>query len=188
MTCDLREEPKTLGKTKTPQILLLEGIQEFPINIEREKRMVLWELTLATAYFLGLKRTYRLVLKIQRRLISPKYSKIRQFLHRYSIFIHILIFILFIFLGFPLDSNYFDWTEFLGLCYMGMPFGVFLWFADVILLLNGVSVVAIVLFKVGWRSERGSVIIDCQSNFVLLAFFLFGECSTFWAVKICYLC
>uniref|UniRef100_A0A7C8ZBH1 Uncharacterized protein n=1 Tax=Opuntia streptacantha TaxID=393608 RepID=A0A7C8ZBH1_OPUST len=44
--------------------------------------MVLWELTLATAYFLGLKRTYRLVLKIQRRLISPKYSKIRQFLHR----------------------------------------------------------------------------------------------------------
>lgn len=44
--------------------------------------MVLWELTLATAYFLGLKRTYRLVLKIQRRLVSPKYPKIRQFVRR----------------------------------------------------------------------------------------------------------
>ncbi|GAB4834774.1 hypothetical protein Ancab_033042 [Ancistrocladus abbreviatus] len=44
--------------------------------------MVLWELTVATAYFLGLKRTYRLALKIQRRLISPKHPQIRQFLHR----------------------------------------------------------------------------------------------------------
>ncbi|KAL3497887.1 hypothetical protein ACH5RR_040619 [Cinchona calisaya] len=44
--------------------------------------MVLWELTLATAYFLGLKRTYRLALKLQRRLISPKYPKIRDFAHR----------------------------------------------------------------------------------------------------------
>lgn len=44
--------------------------------------MVLWEITLGTAYFLGLKRTYRLALKIQRRLISPKYPKIRQFLQR----------------------------------------------------------------------------------------------------------
>ncbi|GMH28802.1 hypothetical protein Nepgr_030645 [Nepenthes gracilis] len=44
--------------------------------------MVLWELTVATAYFLGLKRTYRLALKIQRRLISPKYLKSRQFLQR----------------------------------------------------------------------------------------------------------
>lgn len=44
--------------------------------------MVLWEITLATAYFLGLKRTYRLALKIQRRLISPKRQKIRQFVHR----------------------------------------------------------------------------------------------------------
>lgn len=44
--------------------------------------MVLWEMTLATAYFLGLKRTYRLALKIQRRLISPKYPRIRQFAHR----------------------------------------------------------------------------------------------------------
>ncbi|KAL6985741.1 hypothetical protein U1Q18_019114 [Sarracenia purpurea var. burkii] len=43
--------------------------------------MVLWEITLATAYFLGLKRTYRLVLKIQRRLISPNHPKIRQFFH-----------------------------------------------------------------------------------------------------------
>ncbi|PSR93563.1 GTPase [Actinidia chinensis var. chinensis] len=41
--------------------------------------MVLWEITLGTAYFLGLKRTYRLALKIQRRLISPKHPKIRQF-------------------------------------------------------------------------------------------------------------
>ncbi|CAL5359564.1 unnamed protein product [Camellia sinensis] len=41
--------------------------------------MVLWEITLGTAYFLGLKRTYRLALKIQRRLISPKHTQIRQF-------------------------------------------------------------------------------------------------------------
>ncbi|CAH9060841.1 unnamed protein product [Cuscuta europaea] len=41
--------------------------------------MVLWEVTLATAYFLGLKRTYRLALRIQRRVISPKYPKISQF-------------------------------------------------------------------------------------------------------------
>lgn len=46
--------------------------------------MVLWEITLGTAYFLGLKRTYRLALKIQRRLICPKYPKIRQFLQRYA--------------------------------------------------------------------------------------------------------
>ncbi|PON85384.1 envelope glycoprotein [Trema orientale] len=45
--------------------------------------MVLWEITLGTAYFLGLKRTYRLALKIQRRLISPKkHPKIRQFVRR----------------------------------------------------------------------------------------------------------
>ncbi|KAK9275100.1 hypothetical protein L1049_022359 [Liquidambar formosana] len=37
--------------------------------------MVLWEITLGTAYFLGLKRTYKLTLKIQRRLISPKNTK-----------------------------------------------------------------------------------------------------------------
>ncbi|XP_022159442.1 uncharacterized protein LOC111025863 isoform X1 [Momordica charantia] len=42
--------------------------------------MVLWEITLATAYFLGLKRTYKLALKIQRRLVSPKHPRIRQFL------------------------------------------------------------------------------------------------------------
>ncbi|CAD5314282.1 unnamed protein product [Arabidopsis thaliana] len=35
-----------------------------------------------TAYFLGLRRTYRLALKIQRRLVTPKHPKIRQFLHR----------------------------------------------------------------------------------------------------------
>lgn len=44
--------------------------------------MVFWEITLTTAYFLGLKRTYRLALKIQRRIISPKHPKIRAFLHR----------------------------------------------------------------------------------------------------------
>ncbi|PON43817.1 envelope glycoprotein [Parasponia andersonii] len=44
--------------------------------------MVLWEITLGTAYFLGLKRTYRLALKIQRRLVSPKHPKIRQFVRR----------------------------------------------------------------------------------------------------------
>lgn len=44
--------------------------------------MVLWEITLGTAYFLGLKRTYRLALKLQRRVVSPKFPKIRQFLHR----------------------------------------------------------------------------------------------------------
>ncbi|XVF13667.1 hypothetical protein REPUB_Repub08aG0227700 [Reevesia pubescens] len=44
--------------------------------------MVLWEITLGTAYFLGLKRTYRVALKIQRRIISPKHPKIRQFVRR----------------------------------------------------------------------------------------------------------
>lgn len=43
---------------------------------------MLWEITLGTAYFLGLKRTYKLALRIQRRLVAPKYPKIRQFLHR----------------------------------------------------------------------------------------------------------
>ncbi|XP_010245206.1 PREDICTED: uncharacterized protein LOC104588814 [Nelumbo nucifera] len=44
--------------------------------------MVLWEITLGTAYFLGLKRTYKLVLKIQRRLISPRHVRLRQFVYR----------------------------------------------------------------------------------------------------------
>ncbi|KAK2427700.1 hypothetical protein P8452_42014 [Trifolium repens] len=44
--------------------------------------MVLWEITLGTAYFLGLKRTYKLALRIQRKVVSPKYPKIRQFIHR----------------------------------------------------------------------------------------------------------
>ncbi|XP_073125587.1 uncharacterized protein [Henckelia pumila] len=44
--------------------------------------MVLWEITLGTAYFLGLKRTYKLALKLQRRLISPRYPKTRQFVQR----------------------------------------------------------------------------------------------------------
>ncbi|XP_038888705.1 uncharacterized protein LOC120078506 [Benincasa hispida] len=42
--------------------------------------MVLWEIALATAYFLGLKRTFKLALKTQRRLVSPKHPRIRQFL------------------------------------------------------------------------------------------------------------
>ncbi|XP_028805964.1 uncharacterized protein LOC114760837 [Neltuma alba] len=44
--------------------------------------MVLWEITVATAYFLGLKRTYRLALRLQRKIISVKHPKIRQFAHR----------------------------------------------------------------------------------------------------------
>ncbi|KAF8412787.1 hypothetical protein HHK36_000757 [Tetracentron sinense] len=44
--------------------------------------MVLWEITLGTAYFLGLKRTYRLALRIQRRLITSKHPKIQQFAYR----------------------------------------------------------------------------------------------------------
>ncbi|KAI3828957.1 hypothetical protein L1987_03069 [Smallanthus sonchifolius] len=40
------------------------------------------KITLGTAYFLGLKRTYKLALKIQRRLLGPKHPKIRQFLQR----------------------------------------------------------------------------------------------------------
>ncbi|PIN18695.1 hypothetical protein CDL12_08636 [Handroanthus impetiginosus] len=44
--------------------------------------MVLWEITLGTAYFLGLKRSYRLALRIQRKLITPKHPKIRQFVQR----------------------------------------------------------------------------------------------------------
>uniref|UniRef100_A0A0A9CSV3 Uncharacterized protein n=1 Tax=Arundo donax TaxID=35708 RepID=A0A0A9CSV3_ARUDO len=44
--------------------------------------MVLWELTAITAYFLGLKRTYRLALRIQRRLIGPNHPRIRDFVYR----------------------------------------------------------------------------------------------------------
>lgn len=43
--------------------------------------MVLWEITLGTAYFLGLKRTYKLALKAQRKLITPNHPKIRAFLY-----------------------------------------------------------------------------------------------------------
>lgn len=51
-------------------------------NVTEGNTMVLWEITLGTAYFLGLRRTYRLALKIQRRVVGPKHPKIRQFLHR----------------------------------------------------------------------------------------------------------
>ncbi|KAH9321388.1 hypothetical protein KI387_016027, partial [Taxus chinensis] len=44
--------------------------------------MVLWEITLATAYILGLKRTYKLALRLQRRLIPPRYLRLRDFAHR----------------------------------------------------------------------------------------------------------
>ncbi|URD96719.1 hypothetical protein MUK42_32212 [Musa troglodytarum] len=44
--------------------------------------MVLWEMTVITAYFLGLKRTYRLALRIQRRLVGPNHPRTRQFLYR----------------------------------------------------------------------------------------------------------
>ncbi|KAJ6712120.1 hypothetical protein OIU79_008353 [Salix purpurea] len=47
--------------------------------------MVLWEITLGTAYFLGLKRTYKLALRIQRRVITPKYPRIRQFVQRFEL-------------------------------------------------------------------------------------------------------
>ncbi|CAI5528539.1 unnamed protein product [Closterium sp. Naga37s-1] len=43
--------------------------------------MVLWELTLATAYFLGLKRTYRLALKMQKRVLLSR-PGIRDFAKR----------------------------------------------------------------------------------------------------------
>lgn len=48
--------------------------------------MVLWEITLGTAYFLGLKRTYKLALKIQRRLIKPNHPKLRDFVYRSDLF------------------------------------------------------------------------------------------------------
>ncbi|CAI5479046.1 unnamed protein product [Closterium sp. Yama58-4] len=43
--------------------------------------MVLWELTLATAYFLGLKRTYRLALRIQKKVLLSR-PGIRDFAKR----------------------------------------------------------------------------------------------------------
>ncbi|KAL5200287.1 hypothetical protein ABZP36_021490 [Zizania latifolia] len=47
--------------------------------------MVLWELTAITAYFLGLKRTYRLSLRLQRRLIGPNHPRIRHFVYRFVV-------------------------------------------------------------------------------------------------------
>lgn len=44
--------------------------------------MVLWEITLATAYVLGLKRTYKLALRLQRRLITQRHPAFRQFVQR----------------------------------------------------------------------------------------------------------
>ncbi|KAF3645896.1 putative calcium-binding protein CML18-like [Capsicum annuum] len=44
--------------------------------------MVLREITFGIAYILGLKRTYKLFLKIQHKLISPKYPSLRDFAHR----------------------------------------------------------------------------------------------------------
>lgn len=48
----------------------------------QELKMVLWEITLATAYFLGLKKTYKIALKMQRRVVSAKHPRARQFLYR----------------------------------------------------------------------------------------------------------
>ncbi|CAN8285105.1 unnamed protein product [Cochlearia groenlandica] len=44
--------------------------------------MVLWEIAVGTAYFLGLRRTYRLALKTQRRIVSPNHPRLRNFLYR----------------------------------------------------------------------------------------------------------
>lgn len=74
--------------------------------------MVLWEITLGTAYFLGLKRTYKLALRIQRRLVASKYPKIRQFLHRYYL---ILILLLYVFLYAISISFYWSATYVLNL-------------------------------------------------------------------------
>ncbi|KAL8107638.1 uncharacterized protein LOC141675179 [Apium graveolens] len=60
---------------------ILEKDQNFESNYQ-ELKMVLWEITLATAYFLGLKKTYKLALKMQRRVVSHKHPKTRQFLYR----------------------------------------------------------------------------------------------------------
>lgn len=62
--------------------------------------MVLWEITLGTAYFLGLKRTYRLALRIQQRLISPKHARVRQFVRGYFfVLIYFAFFFSFFFSG-----------------------------------------------------------------------------------------
>ncbi|KAG4206265.1 hypothetical protein ERO13_A03G000041v2 [Gossypium hirsutum] len=44
--------------------------------------MVLWEIALGSAYFLGLKRSYKLALKIQRRIISRNQPRLQQFVQR----------------------------------------------------------------------------------------------------------
>lgn len=53
--------------------------------------MVLWEIALATAYFLGLKPTYKIALKIQRRLIPLEHPRARQFVHRYYLFLFLFL-------------------------------------------------------------------------------------------------
>jgi hypothetical protein len=60
--------------------------------------MVLWEITLATAYVLGLPRTYRLALRLQRRLISPKWPRVKDFVYRYAfLFLAFCFFVFFCF-------------------------------------------------------------------------------------------
>lgn len=54
-------------------------VREIAEAREREREMVLWEIAVGTAYFLGLKKTYKLALRIQRRVISPAHPKFRQF-------------------------------------------------------------------------------------------------------------
>ncbi|MBA0678998.1 hypothetical protein Goari_020313, partial [Gossypium aridum] len=52
--------------------------------------MVLWEIALGTAYFLGLKRSYKLALKIQRRIISRNQPRLQQFVQRNFNFVILL--------------------------------------------------------------------------------------------------
>ncbi|MCO5552044.1 hypothetical protein L7F22_005554 [Adiantum nelumboides] len=46
--------------------------------------MVLWEITLATAYWLGIRKTYKLALKLQRRFVGRKHLRIRDFMQRHT--------------------------------------------------------------------------------------------------------
>ncbi|KAJ4781372.1 envelope glycoprotein [Rhynchospora pubera] len=69
-------------KTQLPRHSSLSHFFPFLRNKQRLLAMVLWEITAITAYFLGLKRTYKLALRIQRRLIGPNHPKIRDFVYR----------------------------------------------------------------------------------------------------------
>ncbi|KAI3526684.1 hypothetical protein L1887_05945 [Cichorium endivia] len=70
--------PRTSGKHGAVQDILFEirSVERDRSKPQSYITMVLWEIALGTAYFLGLKRTYRLALHIQRRLVSSKSPKI----------------------------------------------------------------------------------------------------------------